>query len=85
VPRLLDSAGRSSLICALSASGGRDGERACDFLLDALHCAGANTDLAGDLEKALPGAQLNLDALFDSVLPASTARLRPALTLGVEG
>jgi len=50
----------------LSASRGRDGERACQFLLDALHCASANTDLAGDLENALSGAQLSLDALFDS-------------------
>jgi hypothetical protein len=33
--------GRFGFICVPSASRGRDVERACHFLLDALHCAGA--------------------------------------------
>jgi len=61
-----DSAGRFSLICAPSASRGRGVERAGHLLLDALHCAGADAQLAGNLEDALTGAQLSLDALFDS-------------------
>jgi hypothetical protein len=37
---------RRSLIYALSASRGRADERAFHFLLDALHSAGADADLA---------------------------------------
>jgi hypothetical protein len=54
-----DSAGRFSLICAPSASRGRGVERAGHLLLDALHCAGADAQLAGNLEDALTGAQLS--------------------------
>jgi hypothetical protein len=81
--------GLFGFICVPAASRGRDGERACHFLLDPLHCACAYANLAGNLEDALTGAQLSLHALFDGgadprglprVLPASTARLRPALT-----
>jgi hypothetical protein len=54
-----------SLICALSASRGRADERVCHLLLNPLHGAGADADLAGDLEDTLPGAQLSLDTFFN--------------------
>ena len=50
-----DQAGSTAqrcFICALSASHGRVGERAGHLLLDALHSAGANTKLTGDLVDA---------------------------------
>jgi hypothetical protein len=49
------------------ASRGRVGERARHFLLDALHGAGADADLAGNFENAFPGAQLSLDALSKTI------------------
>jgi hypothetical protein len=60
-------------ICAASRRGG---ERACHFLVDALHGAGADADLAGNFEDAFPGAQLSLDALFNGGAdPRPTKRL----------
>ena len=44
-------------ICARSASRGHVGERACHFLLNALHGGGADANLAGDLEDAFTGMQ----------------------------
>jgi hypothetical protein len=52
---------RFSFICALSASRGHVGERAFHLLFNALHCAGADADLARGGVDALPGAQLSLD------------------------
>ena len=55
--------GRFGLICAPSASRGRDGERACHFLLDALHCAGAYANFADHLENALFHAAIRIAEL----------------------
>jgi hypothetical protein len=44
---------RRSLIYALSASRGRDAERACHFLFDALHCADADAETLGDIQARL--------------------------------
>jgi hypothetical protein len=55
-----DSAGRSSLICAPTASGGRDAERACHLLLDALHRAAADAGLAGNLQNVFADDVLGL-------------------------
>jgi hypothetical protein len=63
-----DNAGRSSVICALSASRGRVGERACHFLLDALHRAGSHAEFTGDLEDALTRTQLSLDTFSTAAL-----------------
>src|SRR6516165_10790974 len=46
------------------SSGGRGVERAFHFLPDALDGAGANANLAGNFEDALPGPQLTLDSFF---------------------
>jgi hypothetical protein len=40
-------------------------ERAGHFLLDALHCAGANAQLAGNLQDAHALAQMTLDSFFN--------------------
>jgi hypothetical protein len=56
---------RFSFICALSASRGRAVERAGHFLLDALNGAGADADLAGNLQDAFAATQMRLDAFFD--------------------
>ena len=64
-----------------------DFERADHLLRNALHGAVADSNFASNFDNALTGPQTILDALFNgcadprgrpSVLPASTARLRPA-------
>jgi hypothetical protein len=64
VARLLDSAGRSSLICALSASRGRDGERATD----PLHRARINAKTLGDAAHTFTSALTLIQGRLDSFL-----------------
>jgi hypothetical protein len=71
---------KSSLICELSALRGRVGERAGHFLLNALHSAGADADLARRGVDAYAGLQQLTDAIFDrgAYLGATPPRSRVA-------
>jgi hypothetical protein len=70
------------IICALSASRGCVGERACHFLLDALHSAVADAKLTGNLENALPGPQLSPDAFFHGCADSPAIRRRGPTSQG---
>jgi hypothetical protein len=72
----------ASLICALLASPGHVGERACHFRPDALN--GADADLARDLEDAFAATQLRLDALFDGGIDPRAAAVHPAHPLNLQ-
>jgi hypothetical protein len=67
--------GRFGFICVPSTLRGHAGERAFHFLLNALHRAGADATLAGNLQDAFTGAQLSLDALFDRGIDPRPAEL----------
>ena len=64
VARLLDSAGRSGLICAPSASRARDGERAAD----PLHRARINAKTLGDAAYTFTSALTLVQGRLDSLL-----------------
>ena len=76
------------VICDPLVSRGGSVERAVHPPRNALHGAVTYADFAGNLEDALTGPQLRLDAFFEdwvvrgrpNFLPASTARFSPAWT-----